>query len=193
MTEIVIDGKKMTVALQLEVLGTYSSTFPYNCPKTDRIVANAEAFLAKYPSSEYSGTIADVVVYYRGSELGEKDKAWSSVKTALDQIDAIARLAGADSERRGAYPGWKPNLDSPVLELVRRASRELNGTDPKVCAIHAGLECGLLGEKIPGMDMISFGPEIRGAHSPDERLHLESTQRFWKLLVKVLELLAQKA
>lgn len=110
-----------------------------------------------------------------------------AMDAALDHIDAVARLAGARSQRRGAYPGWKPDLDSKALAVVRGAARDLTATEPEVCAIHAGLECGLLGEKVSEMDMISFGPEIQGAHSPDERLHVESTQRFWSLLVRVLD------
>lgn len=135
------------------------------------------------------------VVRTEGDRLHTLSCSRSSVAPAmdaiLDRIDAIARLAGARSERRGAYPGWKPDLDSKALAVVRAAAEDLTGTAPEVCAIHAGLECGLLGEKVPGMDMISFGPEIQGAHSPDERLHVESTQRFWDLFVRVLADLAR--
>ncbi|RMF73687.1 MAG: aminoacyl-histidine dipeptidase [Acidobacteria bacterium] len=115
----------------------------------------------------------------------------SSVSEALDsvleQIAAIAALAGASAERTGRYPGWKPNLDSPVLKVTRGAFERLFGREPHVTAIHAGLECGLIGERIPGMDMVSFGPEIRGAHSPDERVQISSVGRFWQLLTAVLD------
>ncbi len=115
----------------------------------------------------------------------------SSVAEALDgviaQIDAIAKLAGANAQAHGRYPGWKPNLRSHVLEVTKQAHARLFGNEPQVTAIHAGLECGLLGERVPGMDMVSFGPDIRGAHSPDERVHVGSVERFWKLLAAVLD------
>ena len=81
----------------------------------------------------------------------------------------------------------KPNMDSPVLKVTRSAHAQLFGSEPEVTAIHAGLECGLIGERVAEMDMISFGPDIRGAHSPAERVSISSTERFWKLLVGVLD------
>lgn len=115
----------------------------------------------------------------------------SSVKPAidgvLDQIASICALAGAKAVRHGEYPGWKPNMNSRVLGITRDASERLFGQAPEITAIHAGLECGLLGERVPEMDMVSFGPDIRGAHSPDERVHAPSVERFWKLLAAVLD------
>ncbi len=110
-----------------------------------------------------------------------------ALRDVLDTLNAIGRLAGVETEEVGGYPGWKPDMDSPVLAATREVYRELTGRDPEVTAIHAGLECGLLGERVPGMDMISFGPEIRGAHSPDERVHIPSVERFWKLLSALLD------
>jgi dipeptidase D len=119
----------------------------------------------------------------------------SSVAPALDDVldglQSIGRLAGAQVEHVGGYPGWKPNMDSPVLRATRSAYQQLFGEEPEVTAIHAGLECGLIGERVSGMDMISFGPEIRGAHSPRERVSIGSTERFWSLLVKVLDELSR--
>jgi dipeptidase D len=115
----------------------------------------------------------------------------SSVAPALDDVldglHSIGRLAEAQVEHVGGYPGWKPNMGSPVLEATRSAYQQLFDEEPQVTAIHAGLECGLIGERVSDMDMISFGPEIQGAHSPRERVSAESTERFWKLLVKVLD------
>ena len=104
----------------------------------------------------------------------------------LASIRAVGGLAGADVETHDGYPGWKPNMDSPVLAVVRGVYGELWEREPQVTAIHAGLECGLLGEKVPGLDMISFGPQIEGAHSPDERVQISSVGRFWKALVRLL-------
>jgi dipeptidase D len=85
------------------------------------------------------------------------------------------------------YPGWTPNPDSEVLKTTVKSYQKLFGVKPVVRSIHAGLECGLFLKKYPGLDMVSFGPTIRGAHSPDERLDIETTQKFWLHLVDVLE------
>ncbi|GLC42124.1 hypothetical protein PLESTM_001294000 [Pleodorina starrii] len=121
----------------------------------------------------------------------------SSIMGALeatrDVIQGLARLAGCVAVQRGkAYPGWQPNLDSRVLQVTLDAYRDMMGGSQtaKVGAIHAGLECGILGEKFPGMDMVSFGPTIKGAHSPEERVKISTVEPFWQLTVNVLERLA---
>lgn len=115
----------------------------------------------------------------------------SSVSTALADAKethfALARLAGAKIEYLGGYPGWKPNMDSKALAAVRKSYKRLFGNDPEVTAIHAGLECGLIGERLPGMDMVSFGPLLVGVHAPGEKVSISSTQKIWKLLGAVLE------
>ena len=113
-----------------------------------------------------------------------------ALAAVLAQIRAQGTLAGADAEVTNGYPGWKPNLDSPALAVVRRVYTEVFGRAPHVTAIHAGLECGLIGEKVPGMDMVSFGPQLEGVHSPDERVHVPSVARFWTALQRTLEELA---
>lgn len=118
----------------------------------------------------------------------------SSIDSALEEvlatIAAAGELAGAEIETHDGYPGWQPDLDSRVLAVAREVYTEIWDGAPKVTAIHAGLECGLLGRKLPGLDMISFGPQIEGAHSPDERVHVPSVQRFWKALRAILGRLA---
>ncbi len=118
----------------------------------------------------------------------------SSVDAALDalrrRIRATGELAGAEVDVRPAYPGWKPNLASEVLDVVRKVHERVLGSEPQVAAIHAGLECGIIGKKIPGMDMISFGPVIEAPHSPDERVHIGSVGRFYRLLTATLAELA---
>jgi len=120
----------------------------------------------------------------------------SSVDAALDalrrRIRATGELAGARVEEGNAYPGWKPNLASPLLVVVRRVHAEVLGKEPDVKAIHAGLECGIIGKKTPGIDMISFGPTIEFPHSPDERVHVDSVGRFYRLLTATLTALAQE-
>ena len=110
----------------------------------------------------------------------------SRLRGLLAQIAAVGRLAGASVETGNEYPGWEPNTDSPILATCRRLYKETFSTEPKVLAIHAGLECGLIGERVGDMDMISIGPRIEGAHSPDERVYINSVQSFWKYLKVVL-------
>lgn len=118
----------------------------------------------------------------------------SSVATALRAVQgrmrALGELAGAKVESLEGYPGWKPNLESELLAATQRVHERLFGKAAHVGAMHAGLECGIVGEKVPGMDMISFGPTIQNPHSPDERVHIASVERFWQLLTALLEELA---
>ena len=114
----------------------------------------------------------------------------SSVATAMTalrrKIRAAAELAGAEVEEAEGYPAWQPNVGSPLLSRFRAVHQRVTGKDAELAAVHAGLECGVLGEKLPGMDMISFGPDIKGAHSPDERVSIPSVERFYRLLQETL-------
>ena len=114
----------------------------------------------------------------------------SSVASALREvaasIAAIFELGDVEVENSEAYPGWKPNMDSEILKIARAAWRDLSGAEPEVTAVHAGLECGVIGDKIHGMDMISFGPTMTGVHSPDEKLHIDTVERFWNFLREIL-------
>jgi dipeptidase D len=107
-----------------------------------------------------------------------------------DKIRGIAEAAGAEVEENMPYPGWKPNLDSKLLGIVREVHTREFGREPSLKAIHAGLECGIIGEKFPGMDMISIGPWIEHPHSPGERVNIPSVETFWKLLAAILRELA---
>ena len=112
-------------------------------------------------------------------ESGKYDVAYT--------VAAPFRLMGCTIDQGGSYPGWAPNPTSAILDILVAKYKELfNNEEPKVMAIHAGLECGLLGERVPGLDMISFGPTIKGAHSPDERCGIKSTAKFWKFLTVIL-------
>jgi len=115
----------------------------------------------------------------------------SSVASGLDDICNMVKctflLGGASVEQGEGYPGWNPNVNSEILEITKKAYKRLFLIEPKVKAIHAGLECGLIGEKYPDMDMISFGPTVKGVHSPDERLHIDSVGKFWELLIEILK------
>ncbi|OIN13801.1 aminoacyl-histidine dipeptidase [Oceanisphaera psychrotolerans] len=108
------------------------------------------------------------------------------------QTQAVFRLAGADCHFDGAYPGWQPDPDSAVMQLLLDTHKALFGVQPEVKVIHAGLECGLFKAAYPEWDMVSFGPTIQGAHSPDERVHIEAVSRFWQLLVRVLKQIPER-
>ncbi len=118
----------------------------------------------------------------------------SSINTALqslrDRIRAAATLAGASVEEGDPYPGWQPNLKSELVQIIKRVHKDTFGEEPEAKAIHAGLECGIIGEKYPGMDMVSFGPIIQHPHSPDERINIPSVEKFWQLLAGTLKALA---
>ena len=102
-------------------------------------------------------------------------------------VGSVFTLAGAKVKHSDGYPGWAPNPDSEIMKLTRDSYTKLFGKEPIVRSIHAGLECGLFLEKYPGMDMISFGPTLRMVHSPDEKIHIGTVQKFWDLLVEVLK------
>jgi dipeptidase D len=118
----------------------------------------------------------------------------SSVASALEEIVrrvvVVGELAGAGSEHTDGYPGWEPDLDSAVLRTAIDVYHDLFGKEPEVKAIHAGLECGIIGERYPHMDMVSFGPTIEHAHSPDERVEIASVAKFWTFLVTLLRTLS---
>jgi dipeptidase D len=111
--------------------------------------------------------------------------------TTARQIAAVGELSQANVDSGNEYPGWQPNVDSPTLAVCRRVYEKLFGEAPKVAAIHAGLECGLIGERVSGMDMISFGPHIEGPHSPDEHVYVASVQKMWQYLQAVLAHLSE--
>lgn len=112
----------------------------------------------------------------------ESSKMW--VATSLE---AALQLGGMKVELTGSYPGWKPNPSSEILKLAESIYEKKYGEKPSVQACHAGLECGIIGEKYPSMDMISFGPTIKGAHSPKERVSISSVQKFWDFLLEILK------
>lgn len=118
--------------------------------------------------------------------LSERSSVESARKAIQDRVQAHFELVGGKVEHRFPYPGWKPNPDSHILKLCVEAYRRLFGEEPLVLAIHAGLECGLFLEKFPDLDMISFGPTLRGVHAPGEKLELASMDRFVKLLTEVV-------
>jgi dipeptidase D len=110
-----------------------------------------------------------------------------SAKHAISStVEACFKLAGAEVHMTDGYPGWKPNITSEILRITRESYKTLFGKEPEIRAIHAGLECGLIYEKNKSIDMISFGPTIRGAHTPEEMINIETVGMFWNLLKDVI-------
>lgn len=117
-----------------------------------------------------------------------------STKMAVaEQLKSVYELAGMSVEFSGSYPGWKPKPDSEIVQIMETLYEKYNNAKPAVVACHAGLECGIIGANYPQMDMVSFGPTIRGAHSPDERASIPSSQKFWKFLKAVLANIPEKS
>ncbi len=116
----------------------------------------------------------------------------SSRTDLANTVRSAFELMGCTIKLSGQYPGWRPNLESAILKVLTAKYKKLNGTDPDVTAGHGGLECGILGKNYPMMDMISFGPTIKGAHSPDERANIPSVQKFWDFTLGVLKDIPEK-
>jgi dipeptidase D len=116
-----------------------------------------------------------------------------SLHSTMEQIAAISSLAGGTCELGTPYPGWQPDPHSKILSVLEKTYEEICGRNPERTATHAGLECGVIGEKCPGMDMISFGPDIINAHSPDEAVNIKSVATFWNILIGALRRIATGA
>jgi len=127
--------------------------------------------------------------------IGGKFEAYNLTRSSVDtakeatawKIAALFHLIGADVSFSGSYPGWKPDMDSPILKTMSNVYKDMYGNIPEIKAIHAGLECGLIGGVYPELDMISFGPTIRFPHSPDEKVNIVSVTKFWDFIVETLK------
>ena len=122
-----------------------------------------------------------------------RSSVMSALAALVEQHRALGLLAGVQIEQPEGYPGWKPNLASPLLAITKESYLGAFGAEPGLLAIHAGLECGLLTEKYPDLDIVSFGPNIQGAHSPDEKVEIASVQKIWKLFAATVTRLAEPA
>lgn len=138
---------------------------------------------------ETSSSLARIII--KDGQFITQSLQRSSIESGKEDIVRAVRatfeLIGAQVDNDGSYPGWAPNTQSKVLALMENIYEENFGEKPKVSACHAGLECGIISEHYPGLDMISFGPTIRHPHSPDEKVHIGSVQKFWTYLTKALE------
>ncbi|MDT7833338.1 aminoacyl-histidine dipeptidase [Flavobacteriaceae bacterium S356] len=144
---------------------------------------------------ETSNNIARVIVKDENITIGclTRSSSESSKYDLANSLRSTFELAGFDVELSGSYPGWQPNVDSEILDVLSNLYEQLHGEKARVVACHAGLECGILGQNYPEMDMISFGPTILGAHSPDERVSISSVVKFWKFVVEILKNVPKKS
>ncbi|KOS05903.1 aminoacyl-histidine dipeptidase [Flavobacterium akiainvivens] len=138
---------------------------------------------------ETSNNVARIIVKEGKIHIGclTRSSVESSKFDLANALRSTFELAGFEVTFSGSYPGWTPNVNSPILSVLKELYTKLHGNEPHVVACHAGLECGILGTNYPEMDMISFGPTIKGAHSPDERVSITSVQKFWAYLVEILK------
>jgi len=138
---------------------------------------------------ETSNNIARVVVKDGHIHIAclTRSSVDSSKMDLANAIRATFELTGCEVDFSEDYPGWTPNMSSPILKVMAKLYEDLNGEKPYVAACHAGLECGILGKNYPNMDMVSFGPNIKGAHSPDERAQISSVQKYWKFVLAILK------
>jgi len=138
---------------------------------------------------ETSSSLARVII--KDGAFVTQSLQRSSVESTKDEIAMTIKSAfenmGCTVTQSGDYPGWKPNPNSDILTIMENLYKELFHEEPQVKACHAGLECGILGKHLPNVDMISFGPNIRAAHSPDEKVQISSVQKFWKYYIATLK------
>ena len=120
-------------------------------------------------------------------ETSQRSSVASEIDEIVQSVAAIFELGGAKVELDAGYPGWKPDLNSQILATAKSTYKELFGVAPEVKAVHAGLECGIIGEKYPGMDMVSFGPTLEAVHSPDEKIYVDSVEKYWDFLLGILK------
>lgn len=165
------ESKKLTYALMSAYNGLYrKSPTMEGVTETSNNVANVVV---------KDGTMKILCLSRSAIESGKKEIT-ASLKSTFE-------LAGFKVKFSGGYPGWRPNMNSEILEVMKTLYREMFDEEPKIIATHGGLECGIIGGHYPEMDMISFGPNITGPHSPDERVEIKSVQKFWKYFLEVLK------
>lgn len=184
---------KLSLELQPETMGKRPLTVADSARICDLVIALPHGVAAMSTEIkglvETSNNLANVKIANSKLEIVTSQR--SSVMTRLHaltwRIEAIARLAGAQAASGNGYPSWQPNLQSPLLARCKDVYRKLFGREPQVEAIHAGLECGIIGDKKAGMDMISFGPTLKNPHSPDEKIQVESIGKIWDFLAELLK------
>jgi dipeptidase D len=171
--------KVFTKALQKKVLQTIAA-LPHGVTKMSADIPGLVETSTNVATIKTTRKAIDMATSQRSSVASENAEI-------CETVAFIFALGGATVTPTDGYPGWKPNLDSTILKVAKHSYRELYGKDPHVKAIHAGLECGIIGERYPGMDMVSFGPTLEGVHSPDEKIYIDTVEKYWEFLLAVLK------
>lgn len=172
-------GKVLKRALQQKLCQTIAA-LPHGVLKMSADIAALVETSTNVAAVHTTGRSVQVVTSQRSSVASELDEACFGVR-------AVFEMGGSTPHTSDGYPGWKPNLGSFILKTAKATYKSLYGKEPEVKAIHAGLECGIIGERYPGMDMVSFGPTLEGVHSPDERIHIDTVPKFWDFLLGILK------
>lgn len=166
-------------ALQTRILRVISA-LPHGAVKMSSDIAGLTETSTNVAVLSMDGKRITLATSQRSSVASENDEM-------ADTVRSIFELGGADVDVTDGYPGWKPNLDSPILRIAQDVHVAMFGKAAAVKAVHAGLECGIIGEKYPGMDMVSFGPTMTGVHSPDEKLDIASVPKFHEFVLGILK------
>ena len=183
-SEAEVSGKVMKVEDQMEVIKAIASAHNGVYRMSPEIEGLVEA----------SNNVANVMVANGKAKIKclTRSSVESSRSDLAHSLQASFELAKFKVKQSGEYPGWAPNRDSAILKVLDELYQKQHGEKANIAACHAGLECGIIGNHYPEMDMISFGPTIKGAHSPDERASISSTQKFWDFTLEVLKNIPKK-
>lgn len=171
-------GSVLTIELQRRLVNALLAC-PHGVIEMSHDIPDLVETSTNMASVKMNGDVISVCTSQRSSVESAK-------RYVQQMVASVFELAGAKVECCEGYPGWKPNMDSQILRLSQESYKRLFGKDVKVKAIHAGLECGLFFEKYPGLDMISFGPTLRGVHSPDEKVEIKTVKMFWDYLIDII-------
>ncbi|MGE8554169.1 MAG: aminoacyl-histidine dipeptidase [Chryseobacterium jejuense] len=201
-SEILEEFASVEAGLQINIENSTSSDNAISEADSKKIILTLKAL--HNGVYRMSPDVADLVeasnnvarVELKGGELKILNLTRSSVDSSkystAEQLKSVAELAGMDVVFSGSYPGWKPRPGSEIVQIMEKIYTEKFNEKPHVVACHAGLECGIIGANYPEMEMVSFGPTIRGAHSPDEKANIPSAQKFWSFLKDILANIPQK-
>ncbi len=172
-------SRVMTVAAQKSMLSSFYS-IAHGVYRMSPDVADLVQTSNNFAIIETKSDSIEVLTSQRSSVETEKLDIAAKIRCSME-------LGGAEVIQGAGYPAWQPNINSPILSEAKKKYAEINGTDAEIMIIHAGLECGLIGEKYPGMDMLSFGPTLEDVHSPQEKVSIPSTEKTWNFLVEVIK------
>lgn len=186
LVEVILEKAKMPKKIFSEFLQVDIMNALYACPHGVLAMSqDIDNFVETSTNLASIKVVEDKIVI----STSQRSSVESKKEDAVNMVSSVFFATGADVENSDGYPGWTPNPDSLVLKELVKAYENVFHKEPQVKAIHAGLECGLFSEKYPGLDMVSYGPTLRGVHSPDEKLKIDTVQQTWDLTVEFLKIL----